>query len=621
MGNLSNYLFAAGTHSEITKLEMALSTSENAHEFQISKANDEFSILRIQKSDQMNRFNSENFFFRGWFSDPSTESVVIGAEGYYQWKEKHPQQSILNHEGLQGSYVSATWDEEKVSMHNDLFSMFPVMYFSEKNLFIASDSLYVLTKCRLMLGLETSHNSNVSYDRAWTHGLACSLTTNETQVRGIHLLSPGKAILIVWKESKQEFILIEEKLTSVFKSTTADYGDVLNSFLVETYRTLFAFASRGELELELAISGGLDSRLLLALLLEIRKKKSSIYFVTNNHHSREKDFKIVEDLSKKFDFEFNQRGTKKEGREMVKQASIEEKFSMWRLSCMGFFDMMYFNGDYPREASVVRIGGHGAEIVKGTFRGKPFSSLIKKKRLSKKSILSRDALRLLKQIRIQNKRVSSIKDNFQKSLLSSGIRLDENDSLMWHHLSYKSPIANSRYLANSTLGYRPLIDRNLFTCTLEKTSRSSQIVQDLLILVSPELALHEFENSEYNMDEKHVKIRREGLPECVKLSELEPFNLYSGKSQILNGPPLTFLRLVPKMGFSFPSPEIMIKTLLESVWEKLEDSTLKEIYQPAYDLAKKRFGLEKVYFPSAATPAAKILSLALTESELDDIGI
>ena len=146
-------------------------------------------------------------------------------------------------------------------------------------------------------------------------------------------------------------------------------------------------------------------------------------------------------------------------------------------------------------------------------------------------------------------------------------------------------------------------------------------MQDLLILVSPELALHEFENSEYNMDEKHVKIRREALPECVKLSELEPFNLHSGKSQILNGPPLTFLRLVPKMGFSFPSPEIMIKTLLESVWEKLEDSTLKEIYQPAYDLAKKRFGLEKVYFPSAATPAAKILSLALTESELDDIGI
>ena len=36
---------------------------------------------------------------------------------------------------------------------------------------------------------------------------------------------------------------------------------------------------------------------------------------------------------------------------------------------MGLFDMMYFNGDYPKEASVVRVGGHGAEIVKGTFRG------------------------------------------------------------------------------------------------------------------------------------------------------------------------------------------------------------------------------------------------------------
>jgi hypothetical protein len=71
----------------------------------------------------------------------------------------------------------------------------------------------------------------------------------------------------------------------------------------------------------------------------------------------------------------------------------------------------------------------------------------------------------------------------------------------------------------------------------------------------------------------------------------------------------------------FASPEVMIKALLESTWRALGDSKLKEVYQPAYDLAKKRFGQEKVYFPSAATPAAKIISLALTESELFDLGI
>jgi len=621
VSNLSNYLFAVGSHSEITRLKGALLSSENAHEFQTVKVNAGSSILTIQKSDETNRFESQNFFFKGWFSDPKTESVVIGAEGFHKWKEENGKDTFLDQTGLQGSYVNASWSEEKVRIHNDLFSMFPIMYFSEKNIFVASDSLYVLAKIRAKLGLNLSHNTHVSHARAWTHGLACAATSNETQVSGIHLLSPGKSILIEWRRYQQIFSLQEEKLKSVFRTTRVDYGDVLNSFITETYRTFSAFFNRNNIEVELAISGGLDSRLLLALLLEIKKKNSGIYFVTNNHTSRRTDFLIVESLSKRFDFEFNNRSTQKEGREMIKQNSLEKKFSMWRLSCMGLFDMMYFNGDYPKEASVVRVGGHGAEIVKGTFREKPFNSLIKKKRLSRKSIISRDVFRLFKQIKNQNKRVLSIETNFRNALASSGIRIEENDAILWHHLCYKSPIANSRYLANSTLGYRPLVDRNLFTLTLNEPSKCADIVQDLLILISPELALHEFENPAYNMDEIHIAKRKKVLPECVKLSELEPFKLYSGESPILNGPPVSFLDLVPKMKTSFASPEVMIKALLESTWRALGDSKLKEVYQPAYDLAKKRFGQEKVYFPSAATPAAKIISLALTESELFDLGI
>ena len=65
----------------------------------------------------------------------------------------------------------------------------------------------------------------------------------------------------------------------------------------------------------------------------------------------------------------------------------------------------------------------------------------------------------------------------------------------------------------------------------------------------------------------------------------------------------------------------MIKSILQEIWETLENEELKDIYHPAYDLAKERFSQEKVYLPSAATPAAKIISLALTEPELIDIGI
>ncbi len=90
---------------------------------------------------------------------------------------------------------------------------------------------------------------------------------------------------------------------------------------------------------------------------------------------------------------------------------------------------------------------------------------------------------------------------------------------------------------------------------------------------------------------------------------------------ILDGPRLSFLNLVNALTKSYSSPEVMIKSISQEVWETLENEELKEIYQPAYDLAQERFSQEKVYFPSAATPAAKIISLALTEPELFEIGI
>ena len=196
-----------------------------------------------------------------------------------------------------------------------------------------------------------------------------------------------------------------------------------------------------------------------------------------------------------------------------------------------------------------------------------------------------------------------------------------DEAMMWHHLCYKSAIANSRYLSSSTLGYRPLIDGNLFSCSRNQPAHDSQIVQDLVMLISPELAAHPFENSKYDLTLNQIKERLEVLSLTIDFNALQTFVLYTGMNPVLNGPPLSFLNLVNTLTKSYASPEVMIKSILQEAWETLENQELKEIYQPAYDLAQERFSQDKVYFPSAATPAAKIISLALTEPELFGIGI
>lgn len=287
---------------------------------------------------------------------------------------------------------------------------------------------------------------------------------------------------------------------------------------------------------------------------------------------------------------------------------------------MGMFDMMYFNGDFPLDATVIRVGGHGAEVVKGTFLKNNFNRLLRNRKISKKTLFSRSAFSHIRNTKKQNHRLSSIRKTIRSSLSMVGEEMGD-EAMMWHHLCYKSPIANSRYLSSSTLGYRPLIDGNLFSCSRSQPAHDSQIVQDLIMLISPELAAHPFENSKYNLTLNQIEERLDFLTLTIDFNALGPFRIYTGMNPILNGPPLSFLNLVNALTKSYSSPEVMIKSILQEVWETLENEELKEIYQPAYDLAQERFSLEKVYFPSAATPAAKIISLALTETELFEIGI
>ena len=120
--------------------------------------------------------------------------------------------------------------------------------------------LSVLAKCKRSLDIDISHNLSVLHARAWTHGPACASPNTETQVLGIHHLIPGQRILIDHSANKIEFKLETQKIRDVFPKTKRPYQECLEQYLRNTYRTLFALSKRQDTEIELALSGGLDSR-------------------------------------------------------------------------------------------------------------------------------------------------------------------------------------------------------------------------------------------------------------------------------------------------------------------------------------------------------------------------
>ena len=84
---MSNYLLAFGK-SETIETVKNFFTNENKECSEISIVNtqDGFSLLSISKSEHLVQDENGISFFRGWFQDHDSQSIVLGQKGYNEWK-------------------------------------------------------------------------------------------------------------------------------------------------------------------------------------------------------------------------------------------------------------------------------------------------------------------------------------------------------------------------------------------------------------------------------------------------------------------------------------------------------------------------------------------------------
>ena len=172
----------------------------------------------------------------------------------------------------------------------------------------------------------------------------------------------------------------------------------------------------------------------------------------------------------------------------------------------------------------------------------------------------------------------------------------------------------------SAIGIRPFIQHSLFALSISEINPFKYVkkgeptmLHDMLILLNPELASIEFENSKANISEEYIQSRLEALGGSLKLSEIESYKIYGSINEMKNGPPKSFLKMV-KHDFKYDGNDIdSILGALERAWNKITDGEVKAAYASAYETAIERLGDPDFYPPSAGTPAAKIISLSLLD--------
>ena len=627
---MSNYLIACGESEIISEISKWFEEgAQDISEVSMESLSNGYSIYCISKSSKLQRTEDSVFFMQGWMRDHASSSVILGQEGYAKWRKDSTSLHELSHHRFEGSYVEISFSENTLTVKNDLFCLFPVVYFVEKNLFVCSDSLYIVSELRKMLSLPCTQNENVLFSRSWIHGLACAPMGNETQIKDVCLLSPGKEIFLPFirnRDSTEYFrsdkFLIEKNLPTLFKWESHDYQHSLRKITTEFIQSVISFGEIQNLYLNLGLSGGLDSRLILAVILNDKNLLARTKITTNVHQTRKDDFDIVNVLSNKFDFKFNNsEGVKNHLlTHKLKLSKIDCPFSLWILSSMGIFDMMYLHDSYWENPFVVDIGGHGAEIVKGTFANSKISKLIYKRSYLG---LLKNPFKNFSNIHFSRKKLKKIKNEIKRSLKSSGINLKDLGSFQWHHMCYKSPIQNGRYLNRTLLSSRPYLQRNLFAFAVSPTNsdrfsnkNANSVLQDMLIILNPELAKTEFANDTYNLTGDYVDKRLLELGGKLDQSIITPYRIYGDIKNLRNGPPKLFLDKVRSI---FPSLENRIDSInrcMDEIWRQLSEEK-QQIYKEAYETAKQRLASENAYVPNAGTPAAKIISLML----LDQINV
>ena len=140
------------------------------------------------------------------------------------------------------------------------------------------------------------------HSRAWTHGLACAAMSNDTQIEGIRLLSPGKHIEVCLNKIQyaSEYsletnnVVKSANLKTLFSVKFDNYKDAIRDAAAKMAQSTMSMLHLDDVMINFGLSGGLDSRIILAAILQKPELFEKIVVKTNPHPSRKGDFDIVE---------------------------------------------------------------------------------------------------------------------------------------------------------------------------------------------------------------------------------------------------------------------------------------------------------------------------------------
>lgn len=161
-------------------------------------------------------------------------------------------------DSLDGNYCGVHWKEGKITLFSDQSGIFDLFYFQKEGTTFFSNDLIYLTSFAEGFELNTKIFS--------TRWLSVNQFSADCIVKNVHRLCKGESLTI---EDNGSFTLSARKVDDDHKITSLSVSELLTG--------LFNVLTNSGYHISLSLSGGIDSRFLLAILLSIKSKNFSTH--------------------------------------------------------------------------------------------------------------------------------------------------------------------------------------------------------------------------------------------------------------------------------------------------------------------------------------------------------
>ena len=526
--------------------------------------------------------------FLGTAFDHESRSLVLGPAGFRAYRRDAAPATAPETNQLDGMFLHARWSTEELTVERDGFGLYPTLWSATPDLVMVSDSLLLLVRLRRALGLAGAADDATVIGRSVQNILAYQLASERTPAADVSYLPVGATLRVGTRADGRPAVSVDRVCVADQLVPAADsYPDLLRQAAIEVSAAVKTIISIPGRPATLSLSGGLDSRILLGVLVHDPDLLRETAVTTSTIGRRADDRSVAEELGARYGFPVNPTG------DPVPLRANEFPAAQWALGALGFYDYLYLRASLP-EPGTVALGGQGSEIMKGSLGWTSIDRL-----------------------RIEGRRgpVRALRRMAREGLTSIGIEPDHPIGVEWHNVGYRNPIHTGQPIPRAQpLHFRPLMQRSLARAARAPDNpvptprrKGPSVITDLLAVLDAELCSLPFAEGRRPMDPTFVAERLDALGGPLS-SSVDPYRVYGSPPEVAVGAPSCFLNLVADLdALGATAPEVIAATKERAA--DLVPRRFRRAYAHAVDTVDGyRAGEDTL---RAGMAAAKVLTLEL----------